>query len=356
MQTIHNPVNILITGGAGFIGCNLIRYYLNNCPDINHIINLDALTYAGSLNNLSNINTRSATKYTFIQGNICNFSLLNDIFTEYNIDTVIHLAAESHVDRSIDSPKDFLETNIIGTFELLHTARKVWQSRTDVRFHHVSTDEVYGSLGNTGKFTEDTKYAPSSPYSSSKAASDHIVKAWSKTYNIPVTISNCSNNYGAYQFPEKLIPLMIQKGLAEENLPIYGTGKNIRDWLYVEDHCKAIDTIIRYSKNNETYNIGGCNEWSNIDLVNLLCDILQQFRKPQKVKHYKELITHVPDRPGHDMRYAIDASKIEQQLNWKPSLKFETGLQKTVKWYINNQKWCETIKKEKYSGQRLGNK
>lgn len=350
----HTPKNILISGGAGFIGCNLVHYYLNHCPDINHVINLDALTYAGSLNNLSGLDKEYPDRYTFIQGNICDSKLLDDIFIKYDIDTVAHLAAESHVDRSIDGPKEFLETNIIGTFTMLQSARKAWGNRTDVRFHHVSTDEVYGSLGNTGKFTEETRYDPSSPYSSSKASSDHIVRAWHRTYGLPVTISNCSNNYGAYQFPEKLIPLMIQKALAEEKLPIYGKGDNVRDWLYVVDHCTAIDKIIRKGKTGRTYNVGGCNEWSNLELVHLLCDILQSLKKPESIENYRELINFVTDRPGHDMRYAIDATRIQDELGWEPSLQFEEGLRKTIEWYLQNTQWREAIRKEKYSGERLG--
>lgn len=350
----HTPKNLLITGGAGFIGTNLVRYYLEKCPDVEKVINLDALTYAGSLSNLSDITEKYCSRYEFVHGDICDSDLLKEVFGKYNIDTVAHLAAESHVDRSIDGPKAFLQTNIIGTCELLQAARDAWQDRTDVRFHHVSTDEVYGSLGDSGFFTEDTRYDPSSPYSSSKASSDHLVRAWHRTYNLPVTISNCSNNYGAYQFPEKLIPLMIQKALAEEPLPVYGKGENIRDWLYVNDHCSAIDTIIRKGKTGRTYNVGGCNEWKNIDLVHLLCDTLQEFKTPEKVGSYRELITYVTDRPGHDMRYAIDASRIQEELGWKPSLQFEEGLRNTVKWYFENSEWSEMIRKEKYSGERLG--
>ncbi len=350
----HTPKNILITGGAGFIGCNLVHYYLNNCPNIKHVINLDALTYAGSLNNLSGLDKEYPDRYTFIEGNICDSNLLDDIFQKYDIDTVAHLAAESHVDRSIDGPKEFLMTNIIGTFELLQAARRAWEGKTDVRFHHVSTDEVYGSLGKTGQFTEETCYDPSSPYSCSKASSDHLVRAWHRTYGLPVTISNCSNNYGAYQFPEKLIPLMIQKALAEEKLPIYGKGDNVRDWLYVVDHCTAIDKIIREGKAGRTYNVGGCNEWSNLDLVYLLCDILQSIKKPNSVTNYRDLINFVTDRPGHDMRYAIDATRIKDELGWQPSLQFEEGLRKTIQWYLDNSEWSEAIKKEKYSGERLG--
>ncbi len=350
----HLPRNILITGGAGFIGTNLVRYFLEKHPEVKQVINLDALTYAGSLNNLQDVAEKYPSRYTFVHGNICDRELLKKIFTQYEIDTVAHLAAESHVDRSIDGPRDFLETNILGTYELLQAAKNYWQDRTDVRFHHVSTDEVYGSLGDSGLFTEETKYDPSSPYSSSKAASDHLVMAWHRTYNLPVTISNCSNNYGAYQFPEKLIPLMIQKAEAEEKLPVYGNGTNVRDWLYVEDHCSAISTIIHKGCNGRTYNIGGCNEWQNIELVHLLCDLMQELRPPKTVKNYRDLITFVKDRPGHDQRYAIDATRIQNELGWQPSLKFEEGLKKTILWYLENSDWSESIRKEKYSGERLG--
>lgn len=350
----HTPKNILITGGAGFIGTNLVRYYLENCPDVERVINLDALTYAGSLTNLADIPGMYPSKYIFVQGDIRDAQLLGKIFKEYAIDTVAHLAAESHVDRSIDGPKEFLETNIIGTYELLQAAREAWQERTDVRFHHVSTDEVYGSLGENGLFTEETAYDPSSPYSSSKAASDHLVMAWHRTYGLPVTISNCSNNYGAYQFPEKLIPLMIQKAVAGEPLPVYGKGENVRDWLYVCDHCSAIDTIIRKGENGRTYNVGGWNEWKNIDLVYLLCDILQELKPSEKVGNYRELISFVTDRPGHDLRYAIDASRIKDELGWEPSCRFEEGLRRTVEWYLDNDEWCRKIREEKYTGERLG--
>ena len=350
----HNPRSILITGGAGFIGTNLVRYYLEKCPEVAHVVNYDALTYAGSLANLAGVAEEYPSRYTFVQGDICNSQLLREIFRKYDIDTVAHLAAESHVDRSIDNPRSFLETNIIGTYELLQAARDAWQKRTDVRFHHVSTDEVYGSLGSVGFFTEQTSYDPSSPYSSSKAASDHLVKAWYRTYGLPVTVSNCSNNYGAYQFPEKLIPLMIQKAVQGEVLPVYGKGENVRDWLYVLDHCSAIDAVIRKGESGQTYNVGGWNEWKNIDLVNLLCDILQELKPRENGGNYRELITYVTDRPGHDLRYAIDASRIKTELGWEPALRFEEGLRLTVKWYLDNTAWCKQIREEKYSGERLG--
>ena len=350
----HIIKNLLITGGAGFIGTNLVRYFLQNCPEVEHVVNLDALTYAGSLLNLEEIAVKYPSRYTFVHGDICDSKVLEEIFQKYSIDTVAHLAAESHVDRSIDNPRAFLETNIIGTYELLQAAKNSWGKRTDVRFHHVSTDEVYGSLGEEGFFTENTRYDPSSPYSSSKAASDHLVKAWYRTYDLPVTISNCSNNYGAYQFPEKLIPLMIQKAVAGEPLPVYGKGENVRDWLYVSDHCSAIDTVIRRGEVGQTYNVGGWNEWKNINLVNLLCDILQDLKPLENGKNYRELITFVTDRPGHDLRYAIDASKIKDELGWEPSLKFEDGLRATVEWYLDNTEWCAQIRNEKYSGERLG--
>jgi dTDP-glucose 4,6-dehydratase len=283
------------------------------------------------------------------------------VFEKFNPDTVIHLAAESHVDRSIDGPAEFLRTNIMGTYTLLATAVKVWKDRTDVRFHHVSTDEVYGSLGETGFFTEDTPYDPSSPYSASKASSDHLVRAWNRTFNLPVTITNCSNNYGPFQFPEKLIPLMISNCLQRKPLPVYGDGKNVRDWLHVKDHCRAIDTVVRYGANGSTYNVGGINEWANIDLVHLICDTLEELRPLEKcnddvdcVKSYRDLITFVKNRPGHDLRYAICADAIGNDLRWKPQYTFEEGLKETVLWYLANSRWSDRIRKEKYDGERLG--
>jgi len=348
----HKPSVVLVTGGAGFIGCNFVRYLLDSDESL-RVINYDALTYAGSEANLEGLETAYADRYRFVRADICGEKAVAKVFAEEQIDTVVHLAAESHVDRSISAPGAFLQTNIIGTYVLLQAARNAWSDRTDVRFHHVSTDEVYGSLGDEGLFLETTPYDPSSPYSASKAASDHLVRAWGRTFGLPVTISNCSNNYGPYQFPEKLLPLMICNAMTDKPLPIYGDGKNVRDWLFVEDHCGALDTIMRRGKPGETYNVGGHNEWANIDIVHLLCDQLQELLPPTS-GHYRDLITFVTDRPGHDRRYAIDASLIDAQLGWTPKHKFEGGLKETIEWYLSNGEWIEEIRRTKYSGQRLG--
>lgn len=346
------PEVMLVTGGAGFIGCNFIRLLDQEYPGL-RIINLDKLTYAGSLSNLDGLSSAQNGRYRFVQGDICDSVLLQRLFTEEAIDTVVHFAAESHVDRSISGPGEFIRTNIEGTCCLLQAVRTAWNGRKDVRFHHVSTDEVYGSLGNTGFFTEETSYDPSSPYSASKAASDHLVRAWNRTFGLPVTISNCSNNYGPYQFPEKLLPLMITKALNGEPLPVYGSGTNIRDWLYVGDHCRAIDLIVRRGMPGRTYNIGGCNEWTNIDVVHLLCDILMELR-PKASGNYREQITFVQDRPGHDQRYAIDASRISKELGWEPAHTFQAGLRATIEWYLESSDWLQKIHAEKYNGARLG--
>ncbi len=341
----HTPRNVLVTGGAGFIGCNLARWYLENRPGVRVVV-FDALTYAGSLHNLEGLEGRYPGRYLFVRGDINDTALAKKVMLDENVDTVAHLAAESHVDRSISGPAEFLRTNIMGTYSLLQAAREAWAGRDDVRFHHVSTDEVFGSLGPEGKFTEDTPYAPSSPYSASKAASDHLVRAWARTYGLPVTLSNCSNNYGEFQFPEKLIPLMITQALAGEKLPVYGTGENVRDWLYVGDHCAAIAAIIENGENGRSYNVGGCNEWRNIDIVNLLCDTLQELR-PRPGGAYRDLITFVADRPGHDLRYAIDASRIARELGWRPRHDFASGLRRTVEWYLANDEWRAKILREK---------
>lgn len=347
---------ILVTGGAGFIGSNFIRYMLNKYDDYK-IINLDILTYAGNLENLKDVEDNP--NYEFIKGDIADKELIDEIVSQ-DIDYIVNFAAESHVDRSILGPAEFIKTNIVGTFTLLEICRKHWQDKEGKVFHHVSTDEVYGSLGETGLFTEETRYDPSSPYSASKASSDHLVRAYYRTYGLPVKITNCSNNYGPYQFPEKLIPLMIMKALEGKPLPVYGTGENVRDWLYVEDHCEAIWTVIEKGEIGETYNIGGNNEWKNIDIVNKICELLAEEvgKDPQE---FKNLITFVKDRPGHDMRYAIDSSKIMKELGWKPEETFETGLRKTIKWYLNNQDWVNNIKTGEYQkwiqdnyGERLG--
>ena len=338
--------NILVTGGAGFIGSNFIRFLLEKNNDFSgKIINLDLLTYAGNRNNLADLEANQ--NYIFEHGDICNRELVESIFNKYNIDTVVHFAAESHVDRSILGPEAFIKTNIMGTFTLLDAARNMWKDRQDILFHHVSTDEVYGSLGDTGFFTEDTPYDPHSPYSASKAGSDHLVMAYNHTYNLPVTLSNCSNNYGPYQFPEKLIPLMILNMIENKPLPVYGDGKNIRDWLYVEDHNSAVWEIMNNGKTGETYNIGGENEWENIKLLDVLIDIVSSKINKDKNK-IKDTVTYVKDRPGHDRRYAIDCSKLKKELGWKQSVDFKEGLKKTVDWYLNNSQWIDSIRSGEY--------
>jgi dTDP-glucose 4,6-dehydratase len=339
---------ILVTGGAGFIGSNFIRYVFENTGFEGKIVNIDKLTYAGNLENLADINEKYSDRYVFERIDICDYDRVEDIFKRYSPDAVVHFAAESHVDRSIHGPKDFINTNVNGTFNLIEAARKLWQNRFEnTRFHHISTDEVYGSLGDTGYFYETTPYDPRSPYSASKAASDHLVMSYYHTYGLNVVITNCSNNYGPYQFPEKLIPLMILNMLDEKPLPVYGDGKNIRDWLYVEDHCSGIWAVLNRGKTGEKYNIGGENEWHNIDLVNKLCEIVaEKLGKPKD--YFKRLITFVQDRPGHDRRYAINCDKIKNELGWQQSVSFEEGLNITVEWYLNNKKWVQNIKTGKY--------
>jgi len=346
--------NILVTGGAGFIGCNFIRYLFEKTDGFHgRIINLDALTYAGNKMSLSDIESKySSTRYIFIHGDIGDRALIESLFNKYNIDSVVHFAAESHVDRSILGPKTFIKTNIMGTFTLLDVARHIWgnpdgHQRKDTLFHHVSTDEVYGSLGDTGYFSETTPYDPRSPYSASKAGSDHLVRAYYHTYGLPVTLSNCSNNYGPFQFPEKIIPLMILNMLECKPLPVYGDGKNIRDWLFVDDHTAAIWRILNNGKTGETYTIGGDNEWENIELINMLIEIVADTGKldPDTLK---SSVLFVKDRPGHDRRYAIDCSKIKNDLGWKQSLSFNEGLKRTVKWYFDNHDWVNTIRSGEY--------
>ena len=336
---------ILITGGAGFIGSHVVRRMVNNYSDY-HIYNLDALTYAGNLENIADIENKS--NYQFIKGDIVDAEFVTTLFQEHQFDGVIHLAAESHVDRSITDPLSFVKTNVIGTMNLLNAAKEIWKGNFDgKRFYHVSTDEVYGSLGATGLFTETTPYDPNSPYSASKASSDHFVRAYGETYGLPYVITNCSNNYGPNHFPEKLIPLLINNILQSKSLPVYGDGKYTRDWLYVLDHAIAIDLVFHKGKNHETYNIGGFNEWQNIDLVKLLCQKMdEKLAKPTGTS--EQLITYVKDRPGHDLRYAIDASKINRELGWKPSVTFEEGLSQTIDWYLNNRNWLDNVTSGNY--------
>jgi dTDP-glucose 4,6-dehydratase len=338
-------MKILISGGAGFIGSHVVRLFVNTYPDY-QVYNLDSLTYAGNLENLSDL--ENAANYTFIKGDITDEDFINNLFKKHQFDSVLHLAAESHVDRSITDPLAFAKTNILGTMILLNAFKNLWQDKwQDKLFYHVSTDEVYGTLGETGLFTETTSYDPNSPYSASKASSDHFVRAYGETYGMPFVISNCSNNYGANQFPEKLIPLFINNIINNKSLPVYGDGKYTRDWLFVNDHAIAIDLIFHKGKNKETYNIGGFNEWQNIDLIKLLC--VQMDEKLGRAQGESEkLITYVKDRPGHDLRYAIDATKINKELGWKPSVTFEEGLSKTIDWYLENTEWMQRIVSGEY--------
>ncbi|MES9930734.1 MAG: dTDP-glucose 4,6-dehydratase [Candidatus Thiodiazotropha sp. 6PDIVS] len=347
---------ILVTGGAGFIGGNFVHYLLS-LQDSPRVVNLDALTYAGNLDTLQSLEDHP--NHHFIKGKIQDQELVSSLFERFRPDAVVNFAAESHVDRSIDGPAEFIDTNIGGTFNLLECARSHWQTLSgsdadSFRFLHVSTDEVYGSLGAEGLFTETTAYAPNSPYSASKAASDHLVRAWHHTYGMPVLTTNCSNNYGPYQFPEKLIPLFIQKALSGEPLPIYGDGSNVRDWLYVEDHCSAIWRVLESGRPGEVYNVGGNNEMSNLEVVDTLCSLLDELAPESEYIPHNQLKTFVNDRPGHDQRYAIDAGKLERELGWTPKETFETGLRKTVQWYLENMAWSQRVLDGSYRGERLG--
>ncbi|MBS0967522.1 MULTISPECIES: dTDP-glucose 4,6-dehydratase [Yersiniaceae] len=351
-------MKILVTGGAGFIGSAVVRHIINHTDD--SVLVVDSLTYAGNLESLAAVADNA--RYHFAQVDICDRPALDTLFADYQPDVVMHLAAESHVDRSIDGPAAFIETNIIGTYSLLEAARHYWgtldgERKAAFRLHHISTDEVYGDLhGTDDLFTETTPYAPSSPYSASKASSDHLVRAWQRTYGLPTLVTNCSNNYGPYHFPEKLIPLIILNALAGKPLPVYGNGQQIRDWLYVEDHARALYKVVTEGEIGETYNIGGHNERKNIDVVKTICGILDELiaEKPAGVTHFADLITYVTDRPGHDMRYAIDASKIERTLGWTPEETFESGILKTVQWYLNNKEWWQRVQNGAYAGERLG--
>ena len=335
---------ILITGGAGFIGCHVVKLFVKKYPDY-QIYNLDALTYAGNLENLKDV--ENADNYQFVKGDITDEQFINDLFSEHGFDAVIHLAAESHVDRSILDPLSFVKTNVLGTAVLLNAAKRSWTDKEGKLFYHVSTDEVYGSLGETGFFTEETPYDPRSPYSASKASSDHFVSAYYHTYDLPVVISNCSNNYGSHHFPEKLLPLMINNIVHSKPLPVYGKGDNVRDWLWVDDHARAIDVIFHKGKLGETYNIGGFNEWKNLDIVHLLCEIMDDKLGREKGESAK-LITFVKDRAGHDKRYAIDATKLNKELGWEPSLQFKEGLEKTIDWYLSNSEWIDNVTSGSY--------
>ena len=350
---------ILVTGGAGFIGSAVVRHSIENTQD--NVVNVDKLTYAGNLESLESVENNP--RYAFEQVDICDAKALARVFEHHQPDAVMHLAAESHVDRSIDGPAAFIETNIVGTYTLLEAARAYWNSLNDerkaaFRFHHISTDEVYGDLeGTDDLFTETTPYAPSSPYSASKASSDHLVRAWLRTYGLPTIVTNCSNNYGPFHFPEKLIPLMILNALDGKPLPVYGNGQQIRDWLFVEDHARALYKVVTEGKVGETYNIGGHNEKANIDVVRTICSLLEELvpNKPEGIAKYEDLITYVKDRPGHDVRYAIDAAKIGRELGWKPQETFESGIRKTVEWYLNNKKWWSRVLDGSYNRERLGN-
>ncbi|EMD78532.1 dTDP-glucose 4,6-dehydratase [Vibrio diabolicus E0666] len=351
-------MKILVTGGAGFIGSAVIRHIINDTQD--SVVNVDNLTYAGNLESLISVSEKE--RYTFEQVDICDRAELDRLFTRYAPDAVMHLAAESHVDRSIDGPAAFIETNIVGTYTLLEATRSYWnkldiEKKSAFRFHHISTDEVYGDLEGTDElFTEETSYEPSSPYSASKASSDHLVRAWQRTYGLPTIVTNCSNNYGPFHFPEKLIPLMILNALDGKALPVYGDGMQVRDWLFVEDHARALYKVVTEGKVGETYNIGGHNEKANIEVVKTICLLLEELvpTKPEGVAQYQDLITYVTDRPGHDVRYAIDAAKIERELGWRPQETFESGIRKTVEWYLNHKEWWSRVLDGSYSRERLG--
>ena len=349
-------MRIFVTGGAGFIGSAVVRNIIRTRPNWS-VVNIDKLTYAGNLESLKDVS--NSPQYSFRQVDICDNAKIKAIFDEFKPDGIMHLAAESHVDRSIDGPGEFIQTNIVGTYNLLECARAYWAGLDDAkkeafRFHHISTDEVYGTLGDSGFFTEETSYKPNSPYSASKASSDHLVRAWHETFKLPVVTTNCSNNYGPFHFPEKLIPLMILNALDLKKLPVYGKGDNVRDWLFVEDHAEALLTVFEKGRVGDTYNIGGHNEKQNLEVVHTICDLLDEMRKRSDSKSYRDLITYVADRPGHDKRYAIDASKVKKELGWKPKETFESGIRKTVAWYLENAEWCKRVQDGSYKRERLG--
>ncbi len=352
-QPEHLPRSLLVTGGAGFIGCNYVGWVLDSDPAARVVV-LDALTYAGHRASLREVERRHGDRCHFVHGDIRDAATVRRVLAEHDVDSLVHFAAESHVDRSIDGPLEFVDTNVRGTAVLLEAARAVWGERRDVRFHHVSTDEVYGSLGPDGLFTEDTPYDPSSPYSASKAASDHRLRAWHRTYHLPVTLSNCSNNYGPYQFPEKLIPLMIANALGERRLPVYGDGRNVRDWLYVLDHCEAVHLVLCRGRLGCTYNVGGSSEQPNLDVVHRICDLVDELRPRPDGSSRRDLVEFVADRPGHDLRYAIDATRIRTELGWRPAHSFASGLRETVSWYLEHGAWCREVTRDRYGGERLG--
>lgn len=349
--SVHTPRRVLVSGGAGFIGCNLVRYLVREHPSL-HVVNLDLLTYAGHPANVEDLPADYPDRYAFERADIRDPAAVYRVLADHAIDTVVHLAAETHVDRSIDAPADFVTTNLVGTSVLLDQARRVWGNRRDVRFHHVSTDEVYGSADDGTPFDESARYEPSSPYAASKAGSDHLVRAWHRTYGLPTTVSNCSNNYGPYQYPEKLIPLMIRKGAAGETLPVYGDGGHTRDWLHVLDHCRAVDVILRRGRVGSRYNVGGGTRLSNLEVVERICDALDAVSGAGAP--HRSRIAFVQDRPGHDRHYALDASKLTKELGWRPLVSFDEGLRETIAWYLDHGAWCERVTEGRYDGGRLG--